>query len=126
MLTITSIIHVLMALRAFVIALAIGLEPSWLTFAVAYPLTQLGLALAVAPGALGTLDASWLGLLFLLGLSNTDALAFTVAFRACIVVFPIIWYGLSSLLSLTAADNEDDSRREVSGRTERIAETHTT
>lgn len=101
MLGMTILIHGSMALRAYVIALAIGLEPSWLVFAAAYPLTQLGLALAVAPGALGTLDASWLGLLILGGLSNEDALSFTVALRACIVVFPVVWYGIAALLSLT-------------------------
>ena len=71
-----------------------------------HPLALLGLALAVAPGALGTLDASWLGLLLLGGLSNADALAFTVALRACIVVFPIVWYGVSSLLALTIPSSE--------------------
>jgi len=35
------------------------------------------------------------------GLSEPDALSFTVALRACIVVFPIIWYGVSALLSLS-------------------------
>lgn len=101
MLGVTIVIHTSMAFRAYVIALAIGLDPPWLVFAAAYPLTQLGLALAVAPGALGTLDASWLGLLLLGGLSNADALSFTVALRACIVVFPVVWYGIAALLSLT-------------------------
>lgn len=101
MLAVTIVIHASLALRAYVVAEAIGLEPSWLVFAAAYPLTQLGLALAVAPGALGTLDASWLGLLILGGMTNADALSFTVALRACIVVFPIVWYGVSALMTLT-------------------------
>lgn len=110
MLGATVLIHVALALRAFVIALAIGLDGSWLMFAAAYPLTQLGLALAVAPGALGTLDASWLGLLIVLGLSNADALSFTVALRACIVVFPILWYGLSALVTLMRPGEGLDER----------------
>jgi len=101
MLTATVCIHTLLALRAYVIALAIGLDANWLVFVAAYPLAQLGLALAVAPGALGTLDASWLGLLILGGVPRADALSFTVALRACIVVFPIIWYGVSSVLVAT-------------------------
>lgn len=101
MLGITVLIHVLLASRAYVIASAIGVDAPWLVFAAAYPLAQMGLALAIAPGALGTLDASWLGLLVLGGLSNPEALSFTVALRACIMAFPIVWYGVSALLTLT-------------------------
>ena len=113
MLAITVLIHLAMALRAYIIALAIGLEPSWLLFAAAYPLTQIGLVLAVAPGALGTFDASWLGLLILGGMSNTDALSFTVALRACIVAFPIAWYGISALIALTIPSAPSASPTEV-------------
>ncbi len=109
LLAVTVIIHLSMAFRAYVVALAIGLEPSWLIFLAAYPLTQLGLALAVAPGALGTLDASWLGLLILGGMSKPDALSFTVALRASIVVFPVVWYGISVLLTAAWPDAPLDS-----------------
>ena len=106
MLGVTVLIHLFMAARAYAIALAIGVDAPWLVFAAAYPITQLGLVLAVAPGALGTLDASWVGLLILGGVTNADALSFTLAMRACIIVFPVIWYGLSVLLSLTIVPNE--------------------
>jgi uncharacterized membrane protein YbhN (UPF0104 family) len=112
MLGATVLIHVAMVGRAYVIARAIGLEPSWLVFAAAYPLTQIGLALAVAPGALGTFDASWFGLLVLLGLSNADAVSFTVALRACVVIFPILWYGVSALLAHTIASDRNAGDRD--------------
>jgi uncharacterized membrane protein YbhN (UPF0104 family) len=66
-----------------------------------YPLVQLSLIIAIAPGGLGIFDAGWLGLLRLGGISEAAALAFVVAQRAFVVVFVLIWAGFSALLSLT-------------------------
>ena len=66
-----------------------------------YPLVQLSLIIAIAPGGLGIFDAGWLGLLRLGGISEAAALAFVVAQRAFVYVFVLIWAGFSALLSLT-------------------------
>lgn len=66
-----------------------------------YPLVQLSLIIAIAPGGLGIFDAGWLGLLRLGGVPEAEALAFVVAQRAFVFVFVLIWAGFSALLSLT-------------------------
>ncbi|MCB9445410.1 MAG: flippase-like domain-containing protein [Ardenticatenaceae bacterium] len=66
-----------------------------------YPLVQLSLIVAIAPGGLGIFDAGWLGLLRLGGISEAAALAFVVAQRAFVFVFVLVWAGFSALLSLT-------------------------
>lgn len=66
-----------------------------------YPLVQLSLIIAIAPGGLGIFDAGWLGLLRLGGVPEEAALAFVVAQRAFVFVFVLVWAGFSALLSLT-------------------------
>lgn len=74
--------------------------PFWL-FAAAFPITQLSLIIAVAPGGLGIFDLGWLGLLRLGGMSQADALTFVVAQRAFIYVFVLVWAAVSALLSFS-------------------------
>lgn len=66
-----------------------------------YPLVQLSLIIAIAPGGLGIFDAGWLGLLRLGSVPEAAALAFVVAQRAFVFVFVLLWAGFSALLSLT-------------------------
>lgn len=97
----TILIALLMATTYYAIALAIGLSAPWWLFAAAFPITQLSLIIAVAPGGLGILDLGWLGLLRLGGLPQTEALTFVVAQRAFMVVFVLLWTAAGTLLSLT-------------------------
>lgn len=90
-----------LALRFYYIGRAIDVEAGWLLFVALFPVTQLSLIVAVAPGGLGVFDLSWLGLLRLAGVFEGEALAFAITQRAYITVFIFIWTGFSALLSLT-------------------------
>lgn len=97
----TVILNVLLIATYALIAGALGLSVSGWLFAAAFPVTQLSLIVAVAPGGLGIFDLGWLGLLRLGGMAPDDALTFVVAQRAFIYIFVLIWAGASALLTLT-------------------------
>ncbi|MFW5940744.1 MAG: lysylphosphatidylglycerol synthase transmembrane domain-containing protein [bacterium] len=97
----TLLLNVLLISTYFTIARALDLQASWWLFAACFPITQLSLIIAVAPGGLGIFDLGWLGLLRLGGLSQNDALTFVVAQRAYIFVFVLAWAAVSALLAMT-------------------------
>lgn len=97
----TIALNVLLIATYAVIAQALDLEAPALLFAAVFPITQLSLIIAVAPGGLGIFDLGWLGLLRLGGMSPDDTLTFVVAQRAFIYIFVLIWAGVSALLTLT-------------------------
>lgn len=94
---ITLFRYLLMAARfAFVSrALRVGVPP--LLLFVGIPIAQLGLLLAVTPGALGTMEAGWWGVLLLAGLPRQDITTFLIGQRAALFVF-IFVLGLLSYL----------------------------
>lgn len=106
----TALLNVLLISSYVVIARALDLSAPALLFAAAFPITQLSLIVAVAPGGLGIFDLGWLGLLRLGGMGPDEALTFVVAQRAFIYVFVLIWAGTSALLTLT----EEREQRQAS------------
>lgn len=97
----TAVLNVLLIATYAAISRALELSaPFWL-FAAAFPITQLSLVIAVAPGGLGIFDLGWLGLLRLGGMPQEEALTFVVAQRAFIYVFVLLWAACSALLSFT-------------------------
>ncbi|HSM56744.1 MAG TPA: lysylphosphatidylglycerol synthase transmembrane domain-containing protein, partial [Candidatus Sulfomarinibacteraceae bacterium] len=97
----TLLLNLLLISTYFTIARALDIQASWWLFAACFPITQLSLIIAVAPGGLGIFDLGWLGLLRLGGLSQNDALTFVVAQRAYIFVFVLVWAAVSALLAMT-------------------------
>lgn len=95
------LINGLLAARSGCIGRAIGLSHPWLIFLAGFPITQLSLVLAVTPGGIGTLDASWYGVLILGGMSHQEAITFVIAQRAYVSVFVLVWAAISVFLSLT-------------------------
>lgn len=97
----TMVLNGLLIVTYATISRALELSaPFWL-FAAAFPITQLSLIIAVAPGGLGIFDLGWLGLLRLGGMPPEEALTFVVAQRAFIYVFVLVWAAVSALLSFT-------------------------
>lgn len=97
----TVLLNVLLISTYYAIGEALGLDAPWWLFAASFPIAQLSLIIAIAPGGLGIFDLGWLGLLRLGGLSQSDAITFVVAQRAYIFVFVLVWAAFSALLSLT-------------------------
>jgi len=97
----TIVLNALLIVTYATVARALGLSASVWLFAAAFPITQLSLIIAVAPGGLGIFDLGWLGLLRLGGMPQDDALTFVIAQRAFIYVFVLIWAASSALLTLT-------------------------
>lgn len=91
------------------ISRALELPASFWLFAAAFPITQLSLIIAVAPGGLGIFDLGWLGLLRLGGMPQEEALTFVVAQRAFIYVFVLLWAAFSALLSFTEEGKQMES-----------------
>lgn len=95
----------IIATSFYTIGRSIGAPVTLPLLLASYPLVQLSLIVAIAPGGLGIFDAGWLGLLRLGGVTEAAALAFVVAQRAFVVVFVLIWAGFSALLSLTVRED---------------------
>ena len=95
----TLLLNGLLIATYYTIARALNIPTSLWIFAAAFPITQLSLIVAVAPGGLGIFDLGWLGLLRLGGMAQADALTFVVAQRAFIYVFVLIWAASSVLVS---------------------------
>jgi uncharacterized membrane protein YbhN (UPF0104 family) len=77
---------------------------------VGIPIAQLGLLLAVTPGALGALEAGWLGVLLLAGLPRQDIATFLIGQRAALFVFIFVLGAISYLGSLVFPFRSDDGR----------------
>lgn len=92
---ITVLRYLLMTLRFAAVSAALDVAvPSLLVF-VGIPIAQLGLLLAVTPGALGALEAGWFGVLALGRLPRQDIMTFLVGQRAALFVFVLV-LGLTS------------------------------
>lgn len=92
---ITVLRYLLMTLRFASVAAALRVAVPPLLVFVGIPIAQLGLLLAVTPGAIGALEAGWLGVLLLAGLPRHDIATFLIGQRAALFVF-IFVLGLSS------------------------------
>lgn len=80
----------LMAGRFAAVSCAVGVAvpPLWLF--VGIPIAQMGLLFSVTPGALGAMEAGWLGVLLLAGLPRRQIATFLIAQRAAITVFILL------------------------------------
>lgn len=105
----TVLLNLLLTLTYVLIAQALRITVPFALMLAVFPIAQLSLIIAIAPGGLGIFDLGWLGLLVLGGLPQMDATTFTVAQRAYITVFVLIWTAVSWVLSLT----ERPSNRET-------------
>jgi uncharacterized membrane protein YbhN (UPF0104 family) len=94
----TVVLNWLLGVQYYWIAAAIRWPQPAALFLAAFPLTQLSLIVAIAPGGLGIFDLSWYGLLLLGGAAETAATTFVIAQRAAIFVFILLWAGISALL----------------------------
>lgn len=92
LLTILQIL--MMVLRSYLIARALGLHLPFLSLLLATPVAQLGQLLAFTPGALGIRELSWFAVLQATGIPRDDLLVFLVGHRAyiyvCILVLALI------------------------------------
>ena len=99
LLLLTFVINGLLALRFYAIGLALLLPAGWPVFLAAFPMTQLSLVVALAPGGLGVFELGWVGLLRLAGIG--EATTFAVAQRAYTTIINLFWAGVAYLLSLS-------------------------
>jgi uncharacterized protein (TIRG00374 family) len=95
------VLHLILAASFYAIGRSVNVDAAMLVYAAGYPLVQLSLIAAVTPGGIGIFELGWLGLLVFGGVAQEEALAFTVAQRAYIFIFVLVWAGVSLLLSLT-------------------------
>ncbi|MCB0013216.1 MAG: flippase-like domain-containing protein, partial [Anaerolineales bacterium] len=99
LLLLTVLLNGFLALRFYFISLALGLVTTATLFLALYPMAQLSLIIALAPGGLGVFDLSWLGLLSLAAVSGAEH--FAVAQRIYVTVINLFWGGVAILLALT-------------------------
>ncbi len=97
----TVLLNLLLVLTYVLIAGALRITTPFALMLATFPIVQLSLIIAIAPGGLGIFDLGWLGLLVFGGLSQADATSFTIAQRAYITVFVLIWTAVSWALALT-------------------------
>jgi uncharacterized protein (TIRG00374 family) len=100
----------LMAARFAAVSYAVRVAVPPLLIWVGIPIAQLGLLLAVTPGALGALEAGWLGVLLLAGLPRQDIATFLIGQRAALFVFIFVLGAISYLGSLVFPFRSDDGR----------------
>jgi uncharacterized membrane protein YbhN (UPF0104 family) len=105
----TVLLNLLLGLQYYWIAAAIRLPQPAVLFLAAFPLTQLSLIVAIAPGGLGIFDLSWYGLLLLAGVTDSAATTFVIAQRAAMFVFVLLWAGISALLPANDRDHRPSS-----------------
>jgi uncharacterized membrane protein YbhN (UPF0104 family) len=96
----TVVRYLFMTARFAAVSLAVGVAVPPLLVFVGIPIAQLGLLLAVTPGALGALEAGWLGVLLLAGLPRQDIATFLIGQRAALFAFIFALGALSYLGSL--------------------------
>jgi len=105
----TVLLNLLLTLTYVLIARALRITIPFALMLAVFPIVQLSLIIAIAPGGLGIFDLGWLGLLVLGGQPQADATTFTVAQRAYITVFVLIWTAVSWALSFTERPKELDT-----------------
>ena len=109
----TLLRYSLMAGRFAAVSTAIRIDVPPLLLFVGIPIAQLGLLLSVTPGALGAMEAGWLGVLLLAGLPRAEIAAFLIAQRAAITVFILALGALSYLGSLLFPFGQAKSERRL-------------
>jgi uncharacterized protein (TIRG00374 family) len=87
----TLLMYGLLMLRLVCVAEALRLEIPWLWLVVGLPIAQLSLLLSLIPGALGTFELGWYGVLALAGVESETILAFLIGRRLYTTVFIPIW-----------------------------------
>jgi uncharacterized protein (TIRG00374 family) len=93
-----------MAVRAYFVALALGLSiPFWLIF-LAVGLVRFTLLFAVAPGRLGVLEVGWYGVLALGGVAASSIVPFLIGLRVYGLVFNAIM-ALAAHLAVSLRSN---------------------
>jgi len=105
----TAALNGVLALAFFMMGRAVGLPLPLPLIVAAYPIVQLSLVAAVTPGGLGLFELGWIGLLVLGGVAQSDAVAYSVAQRAYVVVAVLVWAAVSLLVSLTERWKRVDS-----------------
>ncbi|MBP7999953.1 MAG: flippase-like domain-containing protein [Chloroflexi bacterium] len=96
-----TVLHSLVvATSFFLIARSLDLPHPWLLYGASFPLNQISLVLAVAPGGLGISDVSWAALLALASRPEAEITTFVIGQRVYITVFVLIWWGASGLMTL--------------------------
>lgn len=90
----------MMILRSYFIARALGLHFSIPLLLLAAPLAQLGQLLAFTPGALGIRELSWLAVLQTAGIPRNDLILFLVGHRTYIYVCIMLLALISQLIVL--------------------------
>lgn len=94
---ITLVRFVFLTLQFYLISAALRLSFSFWQFWGAIPLVQLGLLVAITPGALGILEVGWLGALTLLGGTEADCNSFVIGQRVFVFVFTLVMGLVASL-----------------------------
>lgn len=95
----TVLLNLLLVITYVYVGQALHITAPLTTYLAIFPVVQLSLIIAIAPGGLGIFDMSWLGLLVLSGLPQTEAATFTVVQRAYITVFVLLWTAVSFILA---------------------------
>jgi uncharacterized membrane protein YbhN (UPF0104 family) len=106
----TVLRYALMAARFAAVSQAVGINVPPLLIFVGIPIAQLGLLLAVTPGALGAMEAGWLGVLLLAGLPRPEIATFLIAQRTALTVFISSLGALSWVGSVVFPFRGDDGR----------------
>jgi len=108
---ITLLRFVLLTLQFYLVSVALRLPFSFWEFWGAIPLVQLGLLVAITPGALGILEVGWLGVLTLLGGAEADCNSFVIGQRVFVFVFTLVMGLVASLwILLLAKDSANNCR----------------
>jgi uncharacterized membrane protein YbhN (UPF0104 family) len=107
----TVLRYALMAARFAAVSQAVGIDVPPLWVFVGIPIAQLGLLFSVTPGALGAMEAGWLGVLLLAGLPRPQIVTFLIAQRAAVTAFILLLGASSYLGSLLFPLTTDDRRR---------------
>jgi uncharacterized protein (TIRG00374 family) len=92
--------YVLMSLRSYFMALALGLSIPFGLIFVAVGLVRFTLFFAVAPGRLGVLEVGWYGVLALGGVASSAIIPFLIALRVYGLVFNAV-LALAAHLAVT-------------------------
>lgn len=85
---------------------AVSLQSEWSAYLASYPLAQLSLIIALAPGGLGIFDLGWLGLLQASGIPESAALTYVVAQRAYVTIYILILTGFGLLMPVLLSEKK--------------------
>lgn len=104
-------LNFVLALSFYFMGQAVSIQADWSAYFASYPLAQLSLIIALAPGGLGIFDLGWLGLLQLSGVPESAALTYVIAQRAYVTIYVLILAGVGMLVSIMHSDGERHKQR---------------